>query len=141
MKSLRQYKNYEYEARWARAYFYFELVRDYRNVPLKIHDMSADAANALPQVSSDSIFNFIDSECAAIKDSIIVDYSKVGYPDKSETGRANKLAVMALRARAALYHASPLFNTTGDKSLWEEALRRNQEPDNRSTCRRQVSQQ
>ncbi len=126
-EELRQYKNYEYEARWARAYFYFELVRDYRNVPLKIHDMSADAANALPQVSSDSIFNFIDSECAAIKDSIIVDYSEVGYPTKSETGRANKLAVMALRARAALYHASPLFNTTGDKSLWEEALRRNQE--------------
>ena len=126
-EEMKQYNNYTYEARWARAYFYFELVRQYKNIPLKIHDMTADEANKLPQVSSDSIFDFIDSECAAIQDSIIEDYTTVGYPTKSETGRANKLAVMALRARAALYHASPLFNPDNNKSLWLEAAKRSNE--------------
>ena len=123
-EEMNQYKNYTYEARWARAYFYFELVRRYKNIPLKTTHMDADAANALPQVSSDSIFQFIDAECAAIQDSIVKDYTAIGYPTKSETGRANKLAVMALRARAALYHASPLFNTNNDKNLWLEAAKR-----------------
>lgn len=123
-EEMNQYKNYTYEARWARAYFYFELVRRYKNIPLKTKHMDADAANALPQVSSDSIFQFIDAECAAIQDSIVKDYTAIGYPTKSETGRANKLAVMALRARAALYHASPLFNTNNDKNLWLEAAKR-----------------
>ena len=124
---VRQYKNYMYEARWARAYFYFELVRDYKNVPLKTRDMNAAEANKLPQVPSDSIFKFIDDECAAIKDSIFEDYTAIGYPAQSETGRANKLAVMALRARAALYHASPLYNDKNDQSLWLEAAKRCQE--------------
>ena len=123
-EEMNQYKNYTYEARWARAYFYFELVRRYKNIPLKTTHMDADEANALPQVSSDSIFQFIDAECAAIQDSIVKDYTAIGYPTKSETGRANKLAVMALRARAALYHASPLFNTNNDKNLWLEAAKR-----------------
>ena len=117
-EEMNQYKNYEYEARFARAYFYFELVRQYKNVPLKLHDMDADAANKLPQASSDEIFQFIDSECADIQDKIVKDYTAVGFPSTAETGRAGKLAVMALRARAALYHASPLFNTNNDKNLW-----------------------
>lgn len=123
-EEMAQYNNFMYEARWARAYFYFLLVRQYKNVPLKTKDMTADAANALPQATSDSIFKFIDDECAAIKDSIFKDYGAVGYPNSAETGRANKLAVMALRARAALYHASPLFNESNDKSLWLEAAKR-----------------
>lgn len=123
-EELAQYKNFMYEARWARAYFYFLLVRQYKNVPLKTSHMSADEANALPQASSDSIFQFIDDECAAIQDSIFADYTKVGYPTPAENARANKLTVMALRARAALYHASPLFNTNNNKELWLEAAKR-----------------
>lgn len=126
-QEMAQYKNYEYEARWARAYFYFNLVRQYKNVPLKTKNMSANEANSLPQVSSDEIFSFIDSECADIQDKIFKDYTAVGYPDISETGRVNKLGVMALRARAALYHASPLFNENNDANLWLEAAKRCQE--------------
>lgn len=126
-EEMAQYNNYQYEARWARAYFYFELVRQYKNIPLKTKHMGANEANALPQVSCDTIFKFIDDECAAIQDSIFEDYSAVGYPTVSETGRANKLAVMALRARAALYHASPLFNDKNDDRLWYEAALRCQE--------------
>ena len=117
------YKNYRYEARWARAFFYFELVKRYGNIPLKTKTMSATEANALPQIPADTIFKFIDDECAAIQDSIIVNYGDLGSMAyyKAQTGRANKLAVMALRARAALYYASPLFNPNNDKSRWLKA--------------------
>lgn len=117
------YKNYRWEARWARAFFYFELVKRYGNVPLKTKHMAANEANSLPQVSADSIFQFIDTECDTIEDSIIVNYGDLGDMAyyKGQTGRANKLAAMALRARAALYWASPLFNPKGDKSRWLKA--------------------
>ena len=117
------YKNYRWEARWARAFFYFELVKRYGSVPLKTKHMTANEANSLPQVSADSIFQFIDTECDTIEDSIIVNYGDLGDMAyyKGQTGRANKLAAMALRARAALYWASPLFNPTNDKSRWLKA--------------------
>ena len=117
------YHNYRWEARWARAFFYFELVKRYGSVPLKTKHMTANEANSLQQVSADSIFQFIDTECDTIEDSIIVNYGDLGDMAyyKGQTGRANKLAAMALRARAALYWASPLFNPKGDKSRWLKA--------------------
>ncbi len=129
LKEMHQYNNYQWEARWARAYFYFLLVRQYGDVPLKIHDMDAAEANNLPRTSSDEIFKFIDDECAAIKDTIIENYNDLGAMAMSiaESGRANNLAVLALRARAALYHASPLFNPNNDKELWKQAALRCQE--------------
>ena len=122
-KEMYQYKNYQWEARWARAYFYFLLVRQYGDVPLKTSNMDASEANSLPRTSAEEIFQFIDSECAAIKDSIETDYSNVGL-STTETGRATNLAVLALRARAALYYASPLFNTSNDTERWHQAALR-----------------
>jgi hypothetical protein len=124
-KKLYQYNNYKYECRWARAYFYFTLVRQYGAVPLKTHNLTGAEEAALPRVSSDSIFAFIDAECEDIQDSIIKDYTDLGDMALAspETGRANKYAVMALRAQAALYHASPLFNPTNDVKRWYKAAK------------------
>ena len=126
LKEMHQYLNYRWEARWARAYFYFTLVRQYGDVPLKTKNMDAAEANVLPRVSAETIFKFIDDECAAIKDSIIPDYNSLGNMALSiaESGRANNLAVLALRARAALYYASPLFNPSNDKERWHQAALR-----------------
>lgn len=132
-KQMYLYKNYPYEARWARAYFYFTLVRQYGGVPFKEHNTTGSEETALPRSSADDIFAFINSECDAIKDSIIADYSsdKDKILAKAETGRANKFAVLALKAQAALYHASPLF-TQGKteqekKDLWAAAVIANKE--------------
>lgn len=125
-KQMYSYRNLKWEARWARAYFYFNLVRQYGDVPLKEHKMTADESNQLSRTSADEIFEFINSECDAIKDEIIEDYSNVGIyqpTDGIHSGRPDKLAVLALKARAALYHASPLFNPNDDKELWEAAAR------------------
>ncbi len=129
LKEMYQYQNYQWEARWARAYFYFLLVRQYGGVPLKVNNMEASEANALPRNTAEEVFKFIDDECAAIVDTIIEDYNNLGNMAMSmaESGRANNLAVMALRARAALYHASPLFNPNNDKELWHQAALRCQE--------------
>jgi hypothetical protein len=126
LKEMHQYLNYKWEARWARAYFYFTLVRQYGDVPLKTRNMDAAEANTLPRVPADTIFKFIDTECAAIKDSIIPDYNNLGNMALSiaESGRANNLAVLALRARAALYYASPLFNPNNDNERWHQAALR-----------------
>lgn len=120
-----QYNNMKFEARWLRAYFYFNLVRAYGGVPVITRNISADEANSVSRNTADSVFNFIDNECDAIKDSIIKDYTDLGDYALSvvPTGRANQLAVLALKARADLYHASPLFNTENDKGLWYKAAK------------------
>lgn len=125
---MEKYNNFQYEARFMRAYFYFQLVRQYGGVPLIVNYVDAETANNTPRSTAEEIFKFIDDECAAIKDLIIKDYSKA-YTELGlvENGRANDLTVMALRARAALYHASPLFNPENNKELWKEAALRAQE--------------
>lgn len=127
------YNNYKYEARWARAYFYYTLVRQYKNVPFKTHNMAGDVETALPCTSSDVIFDFIAKECDEIKDSIIEDYTNIGDKAKykAQTGRASKYAVLALKAQSALYHASPLFaegKSAEEKTeLWHQAALANKE--------------
>lgn len=120
---MHRYKNYQYEARFMRAYFYFNLVKTYGGVPLINRVMTADEVNQMTRSSADDIFKFIISECDAIKDLIVANYSDLGQYalTAEETGRADKLAVLALKARAALYWASPLFNTAGDSERWHQA--------------------
>ncbi len=127
---IHQYQNLQYEARFLRAYYYFLLVRSFGGVPLITANLDANEANTQPRVSSDEIFQFIISECAAIQDLIVKDYSDLGnlqLKSKNETGRANNLAVLALKARAALYYASPLFNAGNDKERWHQAAIANKE--------------
>ena len=122
-----QYNNYQWEARFLRAYFYFLLVRQYGGVPLLTKNMPANEASVQPRATADEVFAFIDSECEAIKDKITKDYGDLGdlAMTPANNGRANNLAVLALRARAALYHASPLFNANNDRGLWQKAAELN----------------
>ncbi|MDE5997799.1 MAG: RagB/SusD family nutrient uptake outer membrane protein [Muribaculaceae bacterium] len=122
-----KYNNYEWEIRFMRAYFYFLLVRQYGSVPLITESLNAEDANNAQQASIDEIFKFIDDECAVIKDNIIQEYTGAYISLESEPGRVNNLGVLALRARAALYHASPLFAENSEidsKELWHQAALR-----------------
>ena len=122
-----RYTNYQYEVRFLRAYFYFNLVRQYGDVPFSDHILTAEESNTLSRRPAQEIFDYIIAECDDIKDKIIVDYSKLGdmaLPSSpAETGRANRKTVLALKARAALYAASPLFNPTDNKELWYRAAK------------------
>lgn len=131
MDQMIKYRNYQWEVRFMRAYFYFQLVRQYGDVPLITRNLNAEEANNAPRVKADEIFAFIDSECAIAKDSIITNYSGAYNSIENESGRVNNLGVLALRARAALYHASPLFSqgktAEEKKELWHQAALRNKE--------------
>lgn len=123
VKKMHQYENYKYEARWARAYYYYILVRQYGAVPFKVHNATGSEETNLPSTSAEEIFAFIDSECADIQNKIVKDYADLGDMayGSLEKGRAGMYAVMALRAQAALYHASPLFNKDNNSELWHKA--------------------
>ena len=112
---MKEYANFEYEVRFLRAFFYFELVKRYQNVPLIEKVLTLQEANNVEQASSDVIFKFIISECTEAAKVLPATYA--GYKEK-ETGRITKGAALALKARAALYAASRLFNPNGDKDKW-----------------------
>ena len=123
IQQMHRYENYQYECRFMRAFFYFTLARQYGGVPIVGETMSAEEINVLSRNSSDEVFKYIIDECNAIKDKIIENYADLGdYAlGTPETGRADKLAVLALRAKAALYWASPLFNPSSDKERYHNA--------------------
>ena len=118
-----RYKNYQYEVRFMRALFYFNLARQYGGVPMPEPGMEIDEINSLSRKSSDEVFQFIINECKDIQDKIIKDYTDLGDMalGSVENGRADQLAVLALKAKAALYWASPLFNPNNDKERWHNA--------------------
>lgn len=117
---MHDYKYHEYEIRFLRAYFYFELVRRYQRVPLITRVLSIDEVNnSKPVDSSQEIFDFIISECDEIKDELPVNYND--FKDK-EYGRITKGAVLALKARASLYAASPLYSEPS-QSKWVAAAK------------------
>jgi hypothetical protein len=96
------------EARFLRAYFYFELVKRYGGVPLLGDKVFALNDNvALPRAPFADCIKYIVNECDAIKDSLLS--YPLATPD-ADNYRPTKGAAMALKARALLYAASPLFN-------------------------------
>ena len=98
---------YRSEARWLRAYNYFELVKRYGGVPLLGDTVFSITDNAqVPRNSFADCINYIVSECDDIKDSLrtVPDITGSAY------GRVTKGAALALKAETLLLAASPLFN-------------------------------
>lgn len=115
---MQQMELFPYELRFLRAYFYFELLRAYGNVPLVTTTISNGQANHMEMSPAEDIIKFIVDECDAVAPFLPVSYiTEVG----AEVGRATKVAAHALKARTLLYAASPLFNPTGDKGKWAKA--------------------
>jgi len=90
------------EFRFLRAYNYFEMVKRMGGVPIitnqLLYDYSGDPSYlAKPRNKEEEVYDFIASECDAIKDVI----GNAGSKD-----RANKYAVLALKCRAMLYAGS-----------------------------------
>ena len=113
-----KFELFPYEARFIRAYFYFELVRAYGDVPLVTMQISEAEANKVYRTSADEVFDFIVSECDAIAEFLPITYET---ELSQQTGRATRLSALALKAKALLYQASPLFNKSGDAERWDAA--------------------
>lgn len=117
---LMQFELFPYELRFLRAYFYFELVKTYGDVPLVTTTLTNAEANNEVRTPAKNIFEFIVRECDDIAEYLPVSYKE---EPNSEVGRATRAAVLALKARALLYQASPLFNVDNNKELWLEAAK------------------
>ena len=115
---VQQLELFPYELRFLRAYFYFELLRAYGDVPLVTTTLTNAQANSISRTPADQIVKFIVDELDAVAPYLPVSYkTEVG----SEIGRATRVAAFALKARTLLYAASPLLNPSGDKAKWAKA--------------------
>ncbi len=96
------------EARFLRAWYYFQLVKHFGGVIL-VGDNIYNPDNAIPgkRNTYDECVNYITSECDAMANVLPLDHLSQDY------GRITKGACLALKARMLLYAASPLFNGGG----------------------------
>ena len=118
---MEQFAMYPYEARFLRAFFYFELIKRYGDVPLVTTVLTAEEANEVEPVAFDSIVRFIVEECDSTAQKLPTSFAD--FSTTKETGRATKKAAMALKARTLLYAASPLHNPENDIEKWIEAAK------------------
>lgn len=105
--ALVQIKAYKAEARFIRAFLYFELLKRYGGVPLignRIFTLNDDLE--LPRNTFEEVVNYIASECDLAKTDLLADNA---VPD-GELGRIPRGAAIALKCRVYLYAASPFFN-------------------------------
>jgi hypothetical protein len=107
----------EGEMHFLRAFFYFELVKRFGGVPLLIKSYGVNDDVNLPRNTYIECLNQIIADCDKATSLLgnDADYGASNY------GRATKGASLALKARTLLYAASPLNNSTGDKTKWKAA--------------------
>ena len=119
-KWVQQMELFPYELRFLRAYFYFELLRAYGDVPLVTTTLTNGQANNVTRTPAEEIVRFIVDELDAV-----VPYLPVSYLTEvnQEVGRATRMAAYALKARTLLYYASPLFSDPATTSATEIADR------------------
>lgn len=117
-----RFELFAYEIRALRAYYYFELVRAYGDVPLVLTTLTIDEANNVERTPAQDVLDFIVKECDAI-----AEYLPISYREEmsQHLGRTSRPFVMALKARALLYAASPLFNQADDINKWKLAAEAN----------------
>jgi hypothetical protein len=113
-------KCFPYEARALRAFYLFELARRYGDIPMPLTMLSVEEANSIEKTPFNDVIDFICAECDSCALNLPTTY--IGMLD-DEYGRVTKGFAMALKAKALLYAASPLFNTTGDKTKWQKAAK------------------
>lgn len=115
---LEQLEFFPYEARVLRSYYFFELARRYGDIVMPLTMLSVEEVNQLQETSFNDVIDFIVSECDEAIQHLPVSYA--GMLD-NEVARATKGFAMAVKTKALLYAASPLFNPDGDKAKWKKA--------------------
>lgn len=107
------------EAHVLRAYFYFELIKRYGDVPLVKDVIAIDGNSDFPRTDFDSVVDYAVSEIDYVIDSLQPNWKTSDFSNYD--GRFSKGSAMALKSRILLYAASPLHNPTNDKVKWQRA--------------------
>lgn len=102
------------EVRFLRAWFYIELFSRYGDVPLLTRTVTVEGAGQIQERTPVSeIVSFIDRELSEAAEGLPVSHAGEDF------GKATRGAALALRARALLYGASPLFGS-GSSAEWQK---------------------
>ncbi len=110
---LAEIKNWRYEARFLRAFYYFELIKRYGGVSIVKEPLTLETDfSVLKRNTLEECIQFIVEECDSVSQSGAL---PVSY-NADNLGRATKGAAMALKSRVLLYAASDLYNS----SEWTE---------------------
>ncbi|WP_276483266.1 RagB/SusD family nutrient uptake outer membrane protein [Paraflavitalea pollutisoli] len=123
-RAVNNLKFMEGEVYFIKAFLYLDLVKRYGGVPIidKALDYNKpESWQGLPRNSVDEVFKYIVSLCdkaaVIIPDSVRTSSATSWY----ESGRVTFAAIKALKARALLYAASPLFKEAGSTYTWADA--------------------
>lgn len=113
----------EGEALFLKAFFYFELVKRYGGVPVipeALDYSNEDSWKSLQRNSVDSCLRYIGSLCDKAA-TIIPANAILSTYTWYQAGRVTLPAIKALKAKAFLYGASPLYKDKGSTITWAEA--------------------
>ncbi|MGV8094534.1 MAG: RagB/SusD family nutrient uptake outer membrane protein [Mangrovibacterium sp.] len=108
--SLKQ--RWQGEARFLRAFLYFDMVKRYGGVPIITTPQDIDDDLLVSRNDLDECFEFIVNE---------LDQAIEKLPENAVRGKATKGSAMALKARVLLFYASPLFNENNSLDRWKNA--------------------
>ncbi len=109
--NLASIRRWTYEARFLRAYFYFELVKRYGGVPIINNALSVeDDFSSIQRSSLNECLQFITAECDSAAAKLPLNASTAPYVVANDLGRVTRLTALALKSRVLLYAASDLFN-------------------------------
>ncbi|PZP49676.1 MAG: RagB/SusD family nutrient uptake outer membrane protein [Pseudopedobacter saltans] len=103
------------EVKFLKAYYYFYLVRKYGPVPLERSNIPVSASTdevRVPRFPTDSIFNYVFEQLNEAIANLPPAIGNVGQ----EYGRATQIMALALKAKAMVTWASPLFNGDPDEA-------------------------
>ncbi|WP_298648141.1 RagB/SusD family nutrient uptake outer membrane protein [uncultured Proteiniphilum sp.] len=108
-----------------RAFYYLQLIKRYGGVPIisapyeVTYDFSQDR-----RASFEECVDFIIADCDAALALPESGKSDIGFRwdiSDNQRGTITRAFAQAVRSQAALYAASPLWNTAGSKYTWEKA--------------------
>lgn len=105
------------EAKFLRAYIYFELIRRFGGVPIITKTYNLGEDYSFTRNTFEECVTFIENDL----NSAILDLDAKYESTDSNFGRATADACKALKSRLLLYAASPLFNPSNDLAKWQKA--------------------
>jgi len=112
-------KRLKAEAKFLRAFIYFNLIERFGGVPIITKSYGLDDAGSVTfkRNTFDECVTFIQKDIDEALTDLPINYPSVD----ANYGRATKDACYALASRLYLYAASPLFNAANDKTKWKKA--------------------
>lgn len=119
------------EAKILRAFYYFELIKQYGPMPIIEKELTIDFDfKSLKRPSFQENIDFIVKD---LDDALAQPDLPLRRTVGSQNGRMTKAIAHAIKSQALLYNASPLWNPDNDTGKWEAAAKASKEALNELT--------